>query len=167
MRPQTFHETLCLFEAPYLPRMSELLKLYDPKEYTVTIRRIDLGLANNYRSVLRRVKLSEDVHIVLDCSIEALPEVLKQAQQVGLMTDYHQFIITNMDMHTIDLEPYQYSGTNITGIRLVDPESPLVEELTKYIAEQYAANEEELLEGFFFGFIIAFVHYTKIYTRFV
>lgn len=50
-------------------------------------------------------------------------------------------------MHTIDLEPFQYSGTNITGIRLVDPENPLLVELTKYIAETQESNNEELLEG--------------------
>lgn len=63
------------------------------------------------------------------------------------MTDYHQFIITTVDMHTIDLEPFQYSGTNITGIRLVDPENPLLVELTKYISETQESNNEELLEG--------------------
>lgn len=50
-------------------------------------------------------------------------------------------------MHTIDLEPFQYSGTNITGIRLVDPENPLMVELSKYIAETQESNNEELLEG--------------------
>lgn len=30
------------------------------------------------------------------------------------------------DLHTIDLEPYQFSGVNFTGVRLIDPESPLV-----------------------------------------
>lgn len=50
-------------------------------------------------------------------------------------------------MHTIDLEPFQYSGTNITGIRLVDPENPLLVELTKYIAKTQESNNEELLEG--------------------
>lgn len=28
------------------------------------------------------------------------------------------------DLHTLDLEPYQYSGVNFTGVRLVDVESP-------------------------------------------
>lgn len=68
-----------LFQAPWLSRVSELLKINDPKGYTVTIRKINLGLPNdNYRPVLRRVKLSSDIRIVLECSIEALPEVLKQ-----------------------------------------------------------------------------------------
>jgi glutamate receptor, ionotropic, invertebrate len=68
---------------------------------------------------------------VLCSSIDALPEILKQAQQVGLMTDDHQIIITSLDMHTIDLEPFQYSGANITGFRLVNPEDPFVKEKTK------------------------------------
>lgn len=68
-----------LFQAPWLSRVSELLKINDPKGYTVTIRKINLGLPNdNYRPVLRRVKLSSDIRIVLECSVEALSEVLKQ-----------------------------------------------------------------------------------------
>lgn len=66
---------------------------------------------------------------------------------MGLMTDYHQFIITTMDMHTIDLEPYQYSGTNITGIRLVDPENPLMEQLTNFMAESERESERDIAEG--------------------
>lgn len=68
---------------PFLPAVAPLLELYDPKEYTITVRRFETGLAeNNYRSVLRRVRLAEDVHILLVCSVDVLPEVLKQAQQV-------------------------------------------------------------------------------------
>lgn len=63
------------------------------------------------------------------------------------MTDSHQFIVTTMDMHTIDLEPYQYSGANITGIRLFDPANPMMEGITKFLetlagAEDNAAEED-------------------------
>lgn len=49
-------------------------------------------------------------------------------------------------MHTIDLEPYQYSGTSIRGIRLVDPANPMIEHLTKFLAESeggYGEDEPE------------------------
>lgn len=118
--------------APFIPGLANLLKLYDPKGYTVTLRQLDLGLNNNYRSVLRRVKLSADIHIIIDCSLAILPEVLKQAQQVGLMTDYHKFIVTTPDLHTLDLEPFQYSGSNITGIRLIDPEDFRVRQISDF-----------------------------------
>lgn len=64
-----------------------------------------------------------------------------------MLTDQHEFIITTTDMHTIDLEPYQYSGTNITGVRLVDPENPMLLEITKYISDQLAENGKDEVEG--------------------
>lgn len=69
-----------LYETPdWLPRMSNLLQLYDPKGDTVTIKRIDVGLpTKNYRSVLREVKQSTDTCIVIECSIDSLSEVLIQ-----------------------------------------------------------------------------------------
>lgn len=101
---------------------------------------------------MRRVKQSQDRNIVLCCSIESLPEILKQAQQVGLMTDQHQFIITSLDMHTIDLEPFQYSGTNITGFRIVSPDDPMVKQVTDVFRELHFRNvpakeiSEEMVE---------------------
>lgn len=137
--------TILYETASWLPRMTDVLKMYDPKLYTITVRRIDLNLAqNNYRPVLRRVKLSDDIHIVVDCSVERLPEVLKQAQQVGLMTDYHQFIIANLDAHTIDLEPFRYSGTNITMVRIVDTEGPVMQKYGEFL---FPPEEEKKEEG--------------------
>lgn len=63
------------------------------------------------------------------------------------MTDQHQFIITTLDMHTIDLEPFQYSGTNITGVRLIDPDNPLLQQVTHFINESMADKGEELPLG--------------------
>jgi len=36
------------------------------------------------------------MNIVLDCTIEKLPEVLMQAQQVGLMAGHYNYMITNL-----------------------------------------------------------------------
>jgi len=35
------------------------------------------------------------------------------------------------DLQTLDLEPYQYSGVNFTGLRLIDPEDPTVQQTVK------------------------------------
>ena len=43
------------------------------------------------------------------------------------MTAYHNYLITNLDLHLADLEQFKYSGTNITAFRLVDPFKPKVE----------------------------------------
>jgi glutamate receptor, ionotropic, invertebrate len=123
--------------------MHELLKKYDNKGFTVTVRELDITENQNYRPQLRRVKHSDDENIIISSSIEALPEILKQAQQVGLLTEKHQFIITTLDMHTIDLEPFQHSGANITGVRLISPEDPMVVQVTDFFAEKYAEKMEK------------------------
>lgn len=126
--------------------MDKLLQLYDPKGYTVTVRQLDLGLSDNYRPILRRVKLSEERHIIAHCSVDLLPELLKQAQQVGLTSDSHYWFITTMDLHTVDLEPYSHGGTNITGIRLIDPEDPRLVQITTFWHDQEKEKGNELSE---------------------
>lgn len=121
--------------------MEHILENYN--KAVVTVRQLDITANQNYRPQLRRVKLSQDKNIVLCSSIESLPEILKQAQQVGLMTDEHQFIITSLDMHTIDLEPFQYSGANITGFRMVSPDDPHVRAVTDRFEEYYEQSKLE------------------------
>lgn len=118
--------------------------MYDPRGYTITVRQLDLGLDQNYRAVLRRVKLSGEKHILVHCSSELLPELLKQAQQVGLISDEHSWFITSLDLHTIDLEPFMHGGTNITGLRLIDPDDPKMIQVTAEWLEQEKEKGNEL-----------------------
>ena len=116
------------------------------KDYTVTVHQIDTTGENNFRAQLKSVKNSGDKNIILCSSIESLPEILKQAQQVGLMTDEHQIIITSLDMHTLDLESFQYSGTNITGFRLVSPDDEFVKDSTEQFQKYYLKKQRSTRE---------------------
>ena len=67
-----------------------------------------------FREILKEVKLAGEIHLVLDCDFEKvggarptvsvlnkyfnpqIPSVLKDAQSVGMMTAYHNYLITNM-----------------------------------------------------------------------
>lgn len=49
-----------------------------------------------YRPLLKQIKNSAEAHIVLDCSTDNIYEVLKQAQQIGMMSDYHSYLITSL-----------------------------------------------------------------------
>ena len=80
---------------------------------------------------MKQIKNSAESRIVLDCSTEKIYEVLKQAQQIGMMSDYHSYLITSLDLHTVNLEPFQYGGTNITAFRLVDPDNSDVKQTVK------------------------------------
>ena len=42
------------------------------------------------------IKESGDTHIIVDCSIDILEEVLTQAQQVGIMGDGYNYLVTNL-----------------------------------------------------------------------
>lgn len=119
---------------------------------------------------MKEIKDAEFENIIIDCSIDILEEVLRQAQQVGIMSEKNKIIVTSLviiinkpisflemggernfleilakilskrglelgltfqDLQTIDLEPYQYSGVNFTGVRLIDPDSPVVSGIVK------------------------------------
>ena len=43
-----------------------------------------------------------------------------------MMTANHNYLITSLDLHLVDLEDFKYGGTNITAFRLVDPAQPEV-----------------------------------------
>lgn len=69
-----------------------------------------------FRPALKEVWRSGQTNFILDCSTENLNDILQQAQQVGLLTNQYNYIILNLDLHTIDLGPYLHSETNITGV---------------------------------------------------
>ena len=43
-----------------------------------------------------------------------------------MMTANHNYLITSLDLHLVDLEDFKYGGTNITAFRFVDPSQPEV-----------------------------------------
>lgn len=45
---------------------------------------------------MREIKDDEMENIIIDCSIEILAEVLKQAQQVGIMSEKNKIIVTSL-----------------------------------------------------------------------
>lgn len=109
-----------------LVRLQELLKAHGPSEFPIAVRQ--LSDSGDYRTLLKQIKNSAEAHIVLDCTTEKIYDVLKQAQQIGMMSDYHSFLITSLDLHTVDMEEFKYGGTNITALRLVNPDNSMVQD---------------------------------------
>ncbi|KAK9880188.1 hypothetical protein WA026_010060 [Henosepilachna vigintioctopunctata] len=112
-----------------LVRLQELLKAHGPSDYPITVRQLSVG--SDYRPLLKQIKNSAESHIVLDCTPEKIYDVLKQAQQIGMMSDYHSYLITSLDISGVNLEDFKHGGTNITAFRLVDPDNPELEKLKK------------------------------------
>ncbi|XP_050461377.1 glutamate receptor ionotropic, kainate 2-like [Cataglyphis hispanica] len=108
-----------------LIRMSRLLKL--PNVNTISAMVFHLGSGPNFRQAIKEVKESDYRNIIIDCSYDILASVLDQALQVGILSEKYKVIVTSLDLQTLDLEPYQYSGVNITGVRLINPENSIVQ----------------------------------------
>lgn len=105
-----------LYESPlWLRRVASVLENNNRMKNRIRIHNLDYTTNNEFRPTLQNVRDSEDRNIILDCSTESLPIILRQAMEVGLMTKDYSWILTNLDAHSVDLEPYQYSGVNITG----------------------------------------------------
>lgn len=68
-----------------------------------------------FRSQLKFIKKTGSVNYIIGCSREKLPTVLEQAQQVGIMSDEHSYIIMSPDFQTIDIDPYKHGGSTIIG----------------------------------------------------
>lgn len=49
---------------------------------------------------MQAIKESELENIIIDCSYDILAEVLKQAQQVGILSEKHRVIVTSLVRHT-------------------------------------------------------------------
>ena len=76
--------------------------------------------SNGYRDVLRETYQSKSKLIILDCEREILPSVLKQAQQIGLISAGYSFLLTSIDSHTLNMEELKHGGTNFSWVELVD-----------------------------------------------
>uniref|UniRef100_A0A131YWC8 Glutamate receptor, ionotropic kainate 2 n=1 Tax=Rhipicephalus appendiculatus TaxID=34631 RepID=A0A131YWC8_RHIAP len=131
------HFTLIYERPDALVRLRGLLNLRlssDGKLAPVSLRM--LPAKEDPRPLLREIAKSGDSNVVLDLTAERLAEVLGVAQKVGLITEYHSYIVTTLDMHTLDLTHFQNSGTNLTGFELLNRE--LWEQDISAVREAYA-----------------------------
>ncbi|XP_069680950.1 glutamate receptor ionotropic, kainate 2-like [Periplaneta americana] len=106
-----------LYERP--EDLAHLAPLLQTPGRRFTLRQLD-PLGVDHRTVLRATRRSGRLNAVLHCSAEKLPRVLLQAQQVGLLTGDQKFLVTSLDLQTLDLEPFQHADSSIVGLRMVD-----------------------------------------------
>nr|APC94261.1 ionotropic receptor 7 [Pyrrhalta maculicollis] len=108
----------------------------------VQLIQLDPFNSGNYRTTMKKLKMTGQTYIVIDCSIRNLSEVLAQLQQAGLLNERYSYLLTNLDAHTENLLPFQYSNANVTGVRLVNPEK----EYTQTIAQEFFSEDTTFLE---------------------
>lgn len=103
--------------------MQEILKDPSLREKRIVVRQFPAG-SGEYRTTFKELHKLAIKNIIVDVPQEHIYSVLKHAQQVDMLSDYHNYFFTSLDLHTVDLEEFQYVGANISGFSLVNFNSP-------------------------------------------
>lgn len=102
-----------------LIRLKDVLQIHDPKSMPISVRQLD----DNYGSLLKEINARGDFNIILDITAEKIVPFLKEAANVKMLGDYNNYFITNLDAHTLNLGAIPGITSNITSLRIVDPNS--------------------------------------------
>ncbi|KAK3734903.1 hypothetical protein RRG08_038928 [Elysia crispata] len=83
----------------------------------------------NMRGILKEAKEKRWRRMLVDLPVDQTTMFLKMALQEGMVDPYHHYIITNLDIESIDMEDFRHNYVNLTGFRLVDPSDPTVQKV--------------------------------------
>ncbi|XP_074538983.1 glutamate receptor ionotropic, kainate 3 [Halichoeres trimaculatus] len=132
-----------------LIRLQELIMA--PSRYNIRLKIRQLPLdTQDTRPLLKEMKRSREFRIIFDCSHHMAAQILKQAQTMGMMTEYYHYIFTTLDLMAINLEPYRFCGVNMTGFRILNVDNPQVASIVeKWSMERQIPPKPDsgLLEG--------------------
>ncbi|XP_042279697.1 glutamate receptor ionotropic, kainate 3 [Thunnus maccoyii] len=132
-----------------LIRLQELIMA--PSRYNIRLKIRQLPIdTQDTRPLLKEMKRSREFRIIFDCSHHMAAQILKQAQTMGMMTEYYHYIFTTLDLMAIDLEPYRFCGVNMTGFRILNVDNPQVASIVeKWSMERQIPPKPDsgLLEG--------------------
>uniref|UniRef100_A0A673I7Z7 Glutamate receptor n=1 Tax=Sinocyclocheilus rhinocerous TaxID=307959 RepID=A0A673I7Z7_9TELE len=144
------HGELCNLSKSRLIRLQELIKAPSRYSIKIKIRQLPMG-SKDARPLLKEMKKGKEFCVIFDCSYQTAADVLKQLLSMGMMTEYYHFFFTTLDLFALDLEPYRYSGVNMTGFRLLNIVNPHVASVVeKWSMERLQAPpkpETGLLDG--------------------
>ncbi|XP_067113889.1 glutamate receptor ionotropic, kainate 1 isoform X3 [Osmerus mordax] len=133
-----------------LMRMQELIKAPSKLNLKIRIRQLTPG-DSDARPLLKELKKDKEFFVLFDCSYRMAAELLKQLSSMGMMTEYYHYFFTTLDLFALDLEPYRYSGVNMTGFRLLNLDDPYVAStMERWATERHQAlpkQESGLMDG--------------------
>ncbi|XP_034286412.1 glutamate receptor ionotropic, kainate 1 isoform X5 [Pantherophis guttatus] len=142
--------TVVYEDSTSLIRLQELIKA--PSRYNIKIKIRQLPSGNkDARPLLKEMKRGREFFVIFDCSHDTAAEIMKQILSMGMMTEYYHYFFTTLDLFALDLEPYRYSGVNMTGFRLLNIDNTQVASvIDKWSMERLQAPpkpETGLLDG--------------------
>lgn len=71
-------------------RLQDVFQIHGPSDSPVTVRY--LGTGPDFRPLLKEIQASGETRIIIDCHIDNVLEIFRQAKDVKLMEDYQVVI---------------------------------------------------------------------------
>lgn len=118
---QRWKQFTIIYEKPQaLVRLRSLLQLSSSSAQPIPVSLRRLADNRDPRPLLREIAKAGENNIVLDLTAPRLADVLRHAQKIGIITEYHNYVVTTLDLHTIDLSDFQNSRTNLSAFQLLN-----------------------------------------------
>ena len=105
--------------------MSQVTALKDGGAINMLIR--DGGSESQMRGILRQAKAMSFNNLLVDLPVKKLDKFLHIALQEGMISSNYSFILTTIDLESIELRDYQWNRANITAYRFIKSEKDLTE----------------------------------------
>ncbi|XP_074594832.1 glutamate receptor ionotropic, kainate 2-like [Brevipalpus obovatus] len=118
-----------------LLRLEEILKDEEFREKRIIVRQFE---TSEYKIILKELHKKHKIkNLIVDVPHQYIPDVLRDASSVDMLTDYHDYIFSTFNFHAVDLSDFHRSGTNISALSLMDLQSADFHEIVKnYITEE-------------------------------
>ncbi|KAJ8910754.1 hypothetical protein NQ315_017211 [Exocentrus adspersus] len=99
--------------------LQEALKQRSPTDPPVAFKKLGEP-GKGRRSVLKEIKSTGVLDFILDCKVDHIFDILREAKEHKLLSEYHSYTLTNLDAHTLDWSTFRDLESNITTFRLVN-----------------------------------------------
>ena len=85
----------------------------------------DGSTQSHIRGILRQAKALSFNNLLVDLPPKKLDHFLHVALQEGMMSSNYSFILTSLDLESLELKDYQWNKANVTAYRLIKSQTDL------------------------------------------
>lgn len=100
--------------------------------------------SDDYGPLLKSLRSAGVTRLMLDVELHSIYPFLQQAQGLGMTGSGYHYFITSLDLHTVELPDFS-QGATITGLTLMDPSSPLVQQVTQDLSDSLRPDHGKLI----------------------
>lgn len=95
-----------------LIKLKDVLRLSNVK---LLIKQLPTSV-DSYKKMFKDIKKAGEVNFILSVDLGKVNDILSTAQELGLVTEYNNYLIADLNVHQLDLS--NFSNTNISGVTL-------------------------------------------------